>query len=218
MLTNGSHLIKAFKGNETAMKLKKIGIFSLMALTVGGFVVSVAQSAAFADGDHSGHFSTSGTSYTVPMDVDGDGPAQSSISTYTGKGSGGQFIGQGVSEFKAHPGTGCKVAPTTQAGCVLNGVSNACEYDSEGGVSANTYQGTKDVQTFKRLSGSICIDFGGGAPYNTDGTVVDAITGGTGRFAHSSGSITTHVWGQILSMDSAGNGFSWYRAEGTMSK
>jgi hypothetical protein len=109
-------------------------------------------------------------------------------------------------------------SPTTQAACVLNGVSNACEYDSEGGVSANTYQGTKDVQTFKRLSGSICIDFSNGEPYSTDGTVVDVMTGGTGRFAKKTGPITTHVWGQMLSMDSAGNGFSWYRAEGTSSK
>jgi hypothetical protein len=152
------------------------------------------------------------------MDVDGDGPAQSSVSTYSGKGSGGQFVGQGVSEFAPHPGTGCKIAPTTQAACILDGVSDACEYDSEGGVSANTYNGTGEVQTFKRSSGSICIDFDSGAPYNTDGTVVDVITGGTGRFAVQAGTITTHVRGQILSMDSAGNGFSWYGAEGTVSK
>jgi hypothetical protein len=197
------------------MRSSKIRIFSSVAVAVGGFVLLAAQSAAFADGSH---YSSSGTSYTVPMDVDGDGPAQSSIATYSGKGSGGQYSGQGVSEFAPHPGTGCKIAPTTQAACVLNGVSNACEYDSEGGVSANTYQGTKDVQTFKRLSGSICIDFSNGEPYSTDGTVVDVMTGGTGRFAKKTGSITTHVWGQMLSMDSAGNGFSWYRAEGTSSK
>ncbi len=194
------------------MRLKKIGVFSSMALTVGGFVLLAAQSAAFADG---GHFSTSGTSYTVPMDVDGDGPAQSSIATYSGKGTGGQFSGQGVSEFAPHPGTGCKLAPTTQAACTLNGVTDACQYDSEGGVSANTYQGTLEIQTFKRLSGSICIDFSNGAPYRTDGTVVDVMTGGTGRFAGKTGTITTHVWGQMMTMDSAGNGFSWYRAVGT---
>jgi hypothetical protein len=42
--------------------------------------------------------------------------------------------------------------------------------------------------------------------------------GGIGRFSHTTGSITIHVWGQILSMDAAGNGFSWYRAEGKESK
>jgi hypothetical protein len=193
------------------MKSKNIKIFSSVALAVGGFVLLAAQSPAFAAG---AHYSTSGTSYTVPMDVDGDGPAQSSVATYSGKGTFGQFSGQGVSEFAPHPGTGCKIAPTTQAACTLNGVSDACQYDSEGGVSANTYQGTGDVQTFKRASGSICIDFSNGEPYSTDGTVVDMITGGTGRFAGKTGSITTHVWGQMLSMDSAGNGFSWYRAVG----
>jgi hypothetical protein len=197
------------------MKVKKIKVFSSMALAVGGLVFFAAQSVAFAGG---AHFSSSGTSYTVLMDIDGDGPAQSSVATYAGKGSGGQYNGQGVSEFKAHPGTGCKIAPTTQAGCTLDGVSDACEYDSEGGVSANTYQGTKDVETFKRISGSICIDFDSGPPYNNDGTVVDVITGGTGRFAGKTGSVTTHVWGQILTMDTAGNGFSWYRAEGNASK
>jgi len=194
------------------MKVRKIKVLLSTALAVGGFAFFAAQSVAFAGG----HYSSSGTSFTVPMDVDGDGPAQSSVATYSGKGSGGQFVGQGVSEFKAHPGTGCKIAPTTQAACVLNGVSDACEYDSEGGVSANTYKGTGDVQTFKRSSGSICIDFDSGPPYNTDGTVVDVITGGTGRFAGSTGSITTHVWGQMLTLDSAGNGFSWYHAVGTL--
>jgi len=197
------------------MKVRKIKILSSMALAVGGFAFFAGQSVAFAGG---GHYLSSGTSYTVPMDIDGDGPAQSSVSTYSGKGGGGQFSGQGVSEFTPHPGTGCKIALTTQAACVLNGISDACEYDSEGGVSANVYQGTKDVQTFKRVSGSVCIDFDSGPPFKTEGTVVDAITGGTGRFAGSTGSITTHVLGEMLTLDSAGNGFSWYRAEGKESK
>src|ERR1700738_2427098 len=32
-------------------------------------------------------------------------------------------------------------------------------------------------QTFKRVSGSICINFSNGAAYNTEGAVVDLITG-----------------------------------------
>jgi hypothetical protein len=44
------------------------------------------------------------------------------------------------------------------------------------------------------------------------------MTGGTGRFAGKTGSITTHVWGEMLTTDALGNGFSWYHAEGTASK
>jgi hypothetical protein len=44
------------------------------------------------------------------------------------------------------------------------------------------------------------------------------MTGGTGRFADKTGSITTHVWGEMLTMDASGNGFGWYHAEGTASK
>ena len=198
------------------MKVRRIGVFSSMALAIGGFVFFAAQSVALAGG-----FISSGTSYTVPIDVDGDGTGLSSIANYTGKGPGGQYTGQGISEFAPSSGAGCNMngaISATQASCAIDGRTDGCLYEAEGGASENTYQGTFDIEIFERVPGkasTVCIDFSGSAPpYNTLGTTVDKITGGTGRFADKKGTITTQVQGQILTMDSLGNGFSWYKANG----
>jgi hypothetical protein len=199
------------------MELRKMRIFSSIALAVGGFVFLAAQSVAFAGGS----YTSAGTSYTGTEEFPGaDGSYFASVATYTGKGPGGQYAGQGVSAFEPVPGTGCNMMgrPVTQANCTIGNNHNGCLYQAVGGASENTYQGPFDVETFERVAGSqseVCIDFSSnGPPYNTLGTMVDQRTGGTGRFKGATGWITTVVHGQIMTMDSAGNGFSWYKSVG----
>ena len=196
------------------MELRRMRIFSSVALAVGGFVFFAAQSVAFA-----GSFTSAGTSYTVAIDLDGDAD-MSSVASYTGTGPAGQYAGQGISEFAPVPfsgGPACSIS-SAQEGCLIDGSPNGCLYEAVGGASENTYQGPFDLETFERVTGMdsiVCIDFTTGKPpFNTLGTVVDQITGGTGRFKGKKGKITTIVHGQIMTMDSAGNGFSWYRSVG----
>jgi hypothetical protein len=194
------------------MESRKMRIFSSVALAIGGFVFFAAQSVAFAGGG----YTSAGTSYTGSEEIDG---YLGSIATYTGKGPGGQYAGQGISAFAPVSGSGCNMmgSMTAQASCPIDGRTDGCLYQAVGGASENTYQGPFDVETFERVAGSeseVCIDFSSGAPYNTLGTVVDQRTGGTGRFKGKTGKITTVVHGQIMMMDSAGNGFSWYRSVG----
>jgi hypothetical protein len=203
---------------KTAMKLKGAGILLSMALTVGGFVFFAAQSVAFAGGT----YTSAGTSYTGTEVFPGTsgGDYLASVATYTGKGPGGQYAGQGVSAFEPVPGSGCFLSPG-QAPCPIDGKTDGCLYQAVGGASENTYQGPFDVQTFERVTGPdsrVCIDFDttdGKPPYNTLGTVVDQATGGTGRFKGTSGrKITSIVHGEIMTMDGDGNGFSWYKSVG----
>ena len=199
------------------MELRKMRIFSSIALAVGGFVFLAAQSVAFA-----GSYTSAGTSYTGSEEFPGtSGNYLASVATYTGKGPGGQYAGQGISAFEPVPGSGCNMmgSPIAQANCPIDGRTDGCLYQAVGGASENTYQGPLDVETFERVAGSqseVCIDFSStsGPPYNTLGTMVDQRTGGTGRFKGKTGTITTVVHGQIMTMDPAGNGFSWYRSVG----
>lgn len=199
------------------MKTRKFVIAASLALAVAGFT---GRSAVLADGGHKVHCQTSGTSFSIVMDLDGDGQAQASVATYQGKGNMNPFHGQGVSEAKPTPGTGCSLNPSSQSSCTLGSVTNACQYDYVAGFSANRDDATGDIETFKRASGSLCIDFTSGPPFKVAGTVTDNITGGTGPFAGATGSIATQVWGEILGMDPEGRGFGWYKGigEGTISK
>jgi hypothetical protein len=199
------------------MELKKRRVFSSMALAVGGFVFFAAQSVAFA-----GSYTSAGTGYTGTEEFPGtSGSYLATVATYTGKGPGGQYAGQGISAFEPVSGSGCNMIGSliAQANCPIDGRTDGCLYQAIGGASENTYQGPFDVETFERVTGSeseVCIDFSStsGPPYNTLGTMVDQRTGGTGRFKNKKGKITTAVHGQIMTMDSAGNGFSWYRSVG----
>jgi hypothetical protein len=194
------------------MKLRKVLALSQMALILGGLMLFAARSTAFA-----ASYTSAGTSYTVGMGVD-DYTDLSSLATYTGKGPGGQYAGQGISAFAPVGGTGCFLDPSQQAGCPIDGRADGCLYEAVGGASQNTYEGPFDIETFVRVPGmasTVCIDFSTGAPpYNTVGTVVDQRTGGTGRFAGKKGTVTTLVHGQMMTMDSKGYGFSWYRGVG----
>jgi hypothetical protein len=202
------------------MELRKMRIFSSVALAIGGFVFFAAQSVAFAGGT----YTSAGTSYTgtevFPGIIDTSGSYLASVASYTGTGPAGQYAGQGVSAFEPVPGSGCFLS-AGQAGCPIDGKADGCLYQAVGGASENTYQGPFDIETFERVAGPdsrVCIDFdtaGNKPPYNTLGTVVDEITGGTGRFKGTSGrKITSVVHGQIMTMDGDGNGFSWYRSVG----
>ena len=200
---------------EMARKLKRINVLWSAALTVGSALFFATQSVALA-----GSYVSAGTSYTVAIDLDGDAD-MSSVSNYTGKGPGGQFAGQGISEFQpVKTGAGGCFLDATQDGCTVNGKVDGCLYEAVGGASENTYQGPFDVETFERVTGTdstVCIDFdtpGGKPPFSTLGTMTDNRTGGTGRFAGQTGQIVTVVHGQIMTMDSTGAGFSWYRAVG----
>jgi len=199
------------------MKTRKFVIAASVALAVAGFT---RQPAALAGAAHAVHCRIAGTTFTTAMDLDGDGSDQTSVATYQGRANMSPYRGQGVSEAKPTPGTGCSLNPSSQSSCTLGSVTNACQYDYVAGFSANRDDATGDIETFKRASGSLCIDFTSGPPFKVAGTVTDNITGGTGPFAGATGSITTQVWGEILGMDPEGRGFGWYKGigEGTISK
>ena len=198
------------------MKTRKFVIAASMALAVAGLA---GRSVALA-ASQKVHCQESGTSYSIIMDLDGDGQSQASVATYQGKSNMNPFHGQGVSEAKPTPGTGCSINPSGQAACTLGSVTNACQFDYVGGVSANIDDATGDIENFKRVSGSICIDFTSGLPFHMGGTVTDEVAGGTKHFAGVTGSITTTVWGQITGMDPEGRGFGWYKGigDGSISK
>jgi hypothetical protein len=170
----------------------------------------------------------SGTSHSVPIDLDGSGtscttvgsviicPDDSFTSTYVSQASGpfgGAYTGQNVSESVPVSGTGCLFAPTTIQSCTLGSVTNACEFQyTTGGSGANVRSATGSVQSYIITGGTLCLDVSSGLPFNFTGTVTSSVTGGTGEFTGVTGSGSLTFTGQQTSDDLASHGFSWFTA------
>jgi hypothetical protein len=172
--------------------------------------------------------SFSGTGFSVPIDLDGNGtscttvglvttcPNDSFSSNYSGKATGsfgGPFTGQNVDETVPVSGTGCLFAPTTIQSCTLGAVTNACEFQYvAGGSGANIRSATNSVESYIITGGTLCLDVSSGLPFNFAGTQTFSVSGGTGEFKGVTGSGTVTFTGQETSEDHAGHGFSWFTA------
>jgi hypothetical protein len=164
--------------------------------------------------------SLSGTSITVPFDLDKDsstGTGNSVQSTAAGQQNvGGGFTSQAVTEGDPKPGTGCSVALTTQAGCAVDGVTNGCLYNIVGGVGALRFNSDGDISSFQVTGGTECIDFNSAKafapPFNYTIAEDVGFTGGSGEFAGTSGSGIFTGSGRILATDSELHVFSWFQA------
>jgi hypothetical protein len=170
----------------------------------------------------------SGTGFSVPIDLDGNGtscttvgsvttcPDDSFSSTYITQATGafgGRFTGQNVSETVPVSGTGCLFAPTTIQSCTLGTVTNACKFEYvSGGTGASVRLATGSVESYTITSGTLCLDVSSGLPFNFAGTETFSISGGTGEFNGVSGAGSITFTGQETSVDPAGHGFSWFTA------
>jgi hypothetical protein len=204
--------------------LSKVGFISVFLVTTILFICV-----------HSGEASTfkvtgsfSGTGFTVPIDLDGDSttcttvgsvttcPDDSFSSTYVSQAIGmfgGTYTGQNVSESVPVSGTGCLIAPATIQSCTLGAVTNACAFQYiPGGTGANIRSATRSVETYTITSGTICLDFSSGLPFNFAGSQSFTLTGGTGEFKGVTGSGIVTFTGQETSADPASHGFSWFTA------
>ena len=124
--------------------------------------------------------SLSGTGFSVPIDLDGNGtscttvgsvttcPDDSVASTYVGQSNGefgGRFNGQNVAETVPVSGTGCLFAPTTIQSCTLGAVTNACEFQYvAGGSGASVHLATGSVESYTITGGTVCLDVSSGLP------------------------------------------------------
>ncbi len=169
--------------------------------------------------------SFSGTSVSVPVDLDGNGttcptvggvktcPDDSTAQTIVGKATGkfgGPEVTQGVSENVPVSGTGCFFAPSTIQSCTLGAVTNACEFQFLAGVSGVTIiTSTNSVLPDIITGGTLCLDVSSGLPFNFAATITTSISGGTGNFEGVTGSGSIRFTGQETSVDPAGHGFLW---------
>jgi hypothetical protein len=206
------------------IRLSKIAFASAVFVAAIGFIV--VQKAAAGTFKVTGSFS--GTGFTVPIDLDGDGttcttvgsvttcPDDSFSSTYVSQAIGifgGTYTGQNVNESVPVSGTGCFIAPATIQSCTLGAVTNACAFQYlAGGTGANIRSATRSVETYAITSGTICLDFSSGLPFNFAGSQSFSLTGGTGEFKGVTGSGIVTFTGQETSADPANHGFSWFTA------
>ena len=172
----------------------------------------------------------SGTSVTVPLDIDLDSCSNtvpstctdsSSYANYTGKITGGgsfsgPFSGQAVEELVPEAGTGCSLNPTGWKSCTLGTATDACEFSIAGGSFVNQ-KSTGDLAYGSITPGGTeCVDYnssgGFATPYKFSQSSNWAVTGGTGKLSGSTASFTNTIAGQILSNDLQGHNFNWFAA------
>jgi hypothetical protein len=150
---------------------------------------------------------TTSTGATVCTDSSGYGNLSGECSP------GGRFTAQGLVEWDPVPGSGCNIAGTTVpvASCTLAGSSEqGCEFQLVGAsdVSRDAVSGDLTFSTFSTDS-RLCADLSSGPPFNFTSSYKGTITGGTGKNAGASGTVTGGDHGQLLTLDAAGHGLSW---------
>jgi hypothetical protein len=168
----------------------------------------------------------SGSAVSIPVDIDSDScftastgatvcTDSSGYANVSGECSpGGRFTGQGIVEWDPVPGSGCNIAGTTVPGiasCTLAGSSEqGCAFQLVGAsdVSRDAVSGDLTFVTFSTDS-RLCADLSSGPPFNFTSSYTGAITGGTGKNAGASGTVTGGDHGQLLTSDAAGHGLSW---------
>jgi hypothetical protein len=194
------------------MSAIKIGSTLAAVLFALGFLLTGRAQAEDISG------SLSGTAVAVSFDFDKDSSTLNSAQ-FTGAGEqnvGGEFSAQAIIEADPTPGKGCSRAPTTQAGCSIDGVTNGCLYNLTGGVGALRFNSNGDISSFQVTGGTQCEDFnsskGFAPPYDFTLSADTAWTGGSGEFAGATGNGTVTGSGRILATDLAGHAFSWLQA------
>lgn len=208
--------------------MRTIKIVSLVAALSFVFGLSMRGTTQAQDNTVQVSGSLSGFSVAeVPIDFDLDSsPAPSGDTTGTGKQNvGGGVTFRGVSEADPHPGTGCPFPPLagTQS-CNIDGVTDGCLFDVVGGASAFRFDSSGDIATTQATGGTGCVNFNSAnhflPPYDDTATVNFKYTGGSGKFAGTTGNGQLTQSGQILFIDESGHSFSWFTARysGTMTK
>ena len=199
----------------------------IRAIRLFGWVVAlmlVASGAARA-GTKVENCTGSGSAVSIPVDMDSDScftastgatvcTDSSGYGNLSGECSpGGRFTAQGLVEWDPVPGSGCNIAGTTVpiASCTLAGSSEqGCEFQLVGAsdVRRDTVSGDLTFFTFSTDS-RLCADLSSGPPFNFTSSYKGTITGGTGKNAGASGTLTGGDHGQLLTFDAAGHGLSW---------
>jgi hypothetical protein len=170
--------------------------------------------------------SLSGTTATIPLDLDADSCSttdgvticadSSALAAFAGKQAGGieagEYTGQAVGEADPVPGTGCLIAPTTIQSCRIGSVTDGCEFQGVAGDAVLRFSRTGDLEILQLTSSTLCGDLSKGLPANFTFKQSYAITGGTGRFAGATGTFTETGRGQALDEDPQGHEFDWAQA------
>jgi hypothetical protein len=103
--------------------------------------------------------------------------------------------------------------------CTIGSVTSGCEFKDVGLNNVNRDSATGDIELFQLAAApasTTCVDLTSGVPpFNFTFTEYDNITGGTGKFAGVTGSLTSTGFGQILSLDAAGHGLRWFSSSFT---
>jgi hypothetical protein len=203
----------------------------IWSITIGLILTTGICEAGSAAKSKSFTSSFSGTSVSVPLDVDSDSCGStapfvcadfSGYANYSGKITGGgsasgPFTGQTVSEVAPVAGTGCSINPSDQKACSLGTATDGCAYTFEGGSFAIQKSATGEIM-FGSITpgGSECINFNSSGafalPYPVSATFDGTIAGGTGKLTGITGAFTETVTGQILSIDLQGHDFGWFTA------
>jgi hypothetical protein len=177
---------------------------------------------------------TSGTGLSVPIDLDSDScftaangatvcTDTSQYDVFAGtKSPGGGFAGQNVVEVDGVPGSGCNILGTIVPGiasCTLAGSSEqGCELEVVGGSEVQRDNSSGDLLflTFTPgTSSTVCLDLSSGPPFNSSISTTQTITGGTGKNAGATGTVTGIGHGQVLTVDAAFHGLSWFVSNST---
>jgi hypothetical protein len=167
----------------------------------------------------------SGTNIAVPLDLDSDScfaaangaticTDSSAYVNEAGKSSDSCiFTTQGVTEVELVAGTGCNIGGTIVTGfasCTLSGSSEqGCATHSVGSQLVYQDSSSGDLLFTKGGSGEGCIDLSSAPPFNIIGSGTETITGGTGKNAGATGTLTIDNHGQQLLLDPAIHGFGW---------
>jgi len=174
----------------------------------------------------------SGSAVSIPVDMDSDScfTASTGATVCTGSSGytnlsgecspGGRFTAQGLVEWDPVPGSGCNIAGMTVpiASCTLAGSSEqGCEFQLVGASDVRRDAVSGDLTFFTFSTDSrLCADLSSGPPFNFTSRYNGTITGGTGKNAGASGTITGGDHGQLLTFDAAGHGLSWAQSTVTV--
>jgi hypothetical protein len=127
---------------------------------------------------------------------------------------GGRQTGQGIHEFEPVAGSGCNIGGNVVPGiasCTLADSSEqGCAFQNVVGAEVDRDNSTGDLTFLTYSSETLCLDLSSGLPFNLTGNFDQTITGGTGKNAGATGTLSGTYRGQNLTLDAAGHGFGWF--------
>jgi hypothetical protein len=174
---------------------------------------------------------TTGTFVDIPIDLDSDScfaaangatvcTDYSSYSNYSFFCSpGGRQTGQVIAEYDPVAGSGCNIGGNVVPGiasCTLADSSEqGCAFQNVGGAEVDRDDSTGDLTFLAYSSETVCIDLSSGPPFNFTANFDQTITGGTGKNAGATGTLSGTYHGQTLTSDAALHGFGWFEVKWT---